>query len=351
MRSQLWLLLATYIICLAGTGASQEVFEQSKGLFSTEPIRAATPIAPTAKVIIGSTAHLSGTIAITSSEGDSLRVIYRKVAKTPSRSDAFDYIDLISLVLAGRPDEVVLKLRSPNPAPWSDTGNSGRIEAEILVPSGTAIEIAAQTFDVTVNGPIRGIEIPESLGRLDITGVTEFLRVATANRRVTLSDITGEVSAATTHSSLIADAITTTGSQARFRNDGGDIRINGLIGAVNARNSFGRITVEDFRPNGEISYIRGASGPVVVEITSMGEGQVVLTNRQEDIEIVVPDSLSAFFTLSVDEGGAIKVSNFPFTPDLVQRSRLSLQSGDGRADIKGSVKGSGNIDVRGRTGE
>jgi hypothetical protein len=83
----------------------------------------------------------------------------------------------------------------------------------------------------------------------------------------------------------------------------------------------------------------------------MDEGQVVVTNRQEDVDISVPDSLSAFFTLSVDEGGVIKASNFSFTPDLVQRSRLSLQSGDGRADIRGSVKGSGNIYVRGRTGE
>lgn len=351
MRSQLGLLLAIFILGLTQNGASQEVFERSKGIFTTESIVAAAPITSTAKVLIASTAYLSGTLTITAAEDDSLRVFYKKVARTSSKSEAFDYIDLISVVLDGRPDEIVLKLRSPNPAPWSGTENSGRIEAEIFVPSGVTVEINAHLFDVTVNGPIRGIDIPESLGRLNITGITEHLRVNTANRRVSLSDITGEISAATTHSSLIAEDITTTGSQARFRNDGGDIMINGLIGSVNARNSFGRITLKNFQPEGDISYIRGTSGPIVIDISSMGKGQIVFTNRQEDIEISVPDSLSAFFTLSVDEGSVIEVSNFSFTPDLVQRSRLSLQSGDGQADIRGSVKGSGNIYIRGRSEE
>ncbi|MCD6250222.1 MAG: hypothetical protein J7J98_07840 [candidate division Zixibacteria bacterium] len=351
MRSKLWLLSAILVVCLAEAGTAQEVFERRRGIFETETITVAMPINPTTKVVIASTTYLSGDLTITSSESDSLRVVYKKVAKTSSKSEAIDYIDLISVVLEDHSDNLVVKLRSPNPAPWSGTNNSGRVEAEIFVPLGTEVEISAQIFDVTVNGPIRGIDIPNSLGRLDITGITEHLYVVTANRRISLTDITGEISATTTNSSLIAKAITTTDSQARFRNDGGDIKINGLIGSINARNSFGRITIEGFEPRGEISYIRGTSGPVAIEISSMGEGQVVVTNRHEDIDISVPDSLSAFFSLSVDEDGIIEVNNFSFTPDLVQRSRLSLQSGDGLADIRGSVKGSGNIYVRGRTDE
>jgi hypothetical protein len=83
----------------------------------------------------------------------------------------------------------------------------------------------------------------------------------------------------------------------------------------------------------------------------MTEGQLVVSNRQEDIEITVPDTLSAFYTLSVDDDGIIEATNFPFTPDLVERNRLNLQSGDGRVDILGSVKGKGNIYIRGRSGE
>lgn len=351
MKSSLWLLTAMILVGLVSVGTTQEVYQRAKGQWMTEEIVAVVPVTANATILIASAIHLSGELTITATEGDSLRVVYAKVAKATNRSQAIDFIDLISVVLEGRPDAPTVKLRSPNPAPWSGTNHSGRVEAEIFVPHGAEVEINAQTFDVTVRGPLRVLEIPESLGRLDITEVTERLDVSTANRRVTVRNITGKISVATTNSSLIAESITSLDEQARFRNDGGDIRINGLVGSINARNSFGRITVENFEPCGEGSYIRGASGPVAVEITRMTEGQVVITNRQEDIDISVPDTLSAFYTLSVGDDGVIEASNFSFTPDLVQRSRLNLQSGTGQVDIRGSIKGKGNIYVRGRAGD
>jgi len=349
MRSLLWPRIVLIIVCLAPVATAQEVYEREKGMFVTEEITASIPVKPDAKVLIASAIHLSGKLTITATEGDSLRIVYAKVAKASNRSQAIDFIDLISVVLEGRPDAPSVKLRSPNPAPWSGTNHSGRVDAEIFAPSGAEIEIAAQTFDVTVRGPLRALYIPESLGRLDIAGITERLNVSTANRRVILSDISGKISAATTNSSLIAESITSLNGQARFRNDGGDMRIDGFVGSINARNGFGRTTLKNFEPRGEGSYIRGVSGPVSVEITRMAEGQLVVTNRQEDIEISVPDTLSAFYTLSVGDDGVIEATNFPFTPDLVRRNRLSLQSGDGKVDIRGSIKGKGNIYIRGRT--
>lgn len=351
MRSRMPLCMNLLLTCLVTTASSQEVFERENGLFVTEEIEAAMPVEANAKILIASAENLSGELTITTAETDSLRVTYTKVAKASTRSQAIDFIDLISVIVEGRLGAPVVRLRSPNPAPWSGTDYSGRIEATILVPHGADVEIAAQTFDVTSRGPLRGLEILESLGRLDISGITERLQAATANRRVMVSDITGKISVATTNSSLIAESINSLEGQARFRNEEGEIQIDGFIGSINARNSFGRITIEDFEPRGEGSYIRGASGPVSVEIVSMSEGQLVITNRQEDIDISVPDSLSAFYTLSVGDDGVIEATNFSFTPDMVQPSRLSLQSGDGQVDIRGTIKGKGNIYIRGRAGD
>jgi hypothetical protein len=320
-------------------------------LFATDNIVIARPVAPKAKITIASAIHLSGTIKITSHSVDSLRVEYRKVAKASGRSQAIDFIDLISVVAEGRDESPMVRMRAPNPAPWSGTDYSGSVEAKLAVPVGAEVEIQAPTFDVTVAGPLRGMDIPESLGRLEISRITERLTVATANRRIILSDISGRISAATTNSTLMAERITSTDDQARFRNDGGDIDIDGLVGSLNARNSYGRITVKNFEARGSSSYIRGTSGPISVEIISMSEGQLVITNRQEDIEINVPDTLSAFYTLSVEDDGIIEATNFPFTPDLVERDRLNLVSGDGRIDIRASVKGKGNVFVRGRRGD
>ena len=341
------LLLAVTAIPILG----QEVTERESGTFATGTIRLARTVAPKAKIVVASAVQLSGSIRIVSHTSDSLLVDYRKVAKASGRSEAIDFIDLISVVVEGRAETPVVKMRAPNPAPWSGTDYSGLVELELTVPSSAEVEIQAPIYDVNVRGPLRALDIPESLGKLEIAKITARLNVTTANRRVILTDISGEISAATTNSSLLAENIACPDEQARFRNDGGDIDIVGMVGTLNVKNSYGRVTVKNWRAKGSSSYIRGASGPVSVEITAMDEGQLVISNRQEDIEISVPDRLSAFYTLSVDDDGIIEATNFTFTPDLVEHNRLNLQSGDGRVDIRGSVKGKGNIFIRGKSGE
>jgi len=83
----------------------------------------------------------------------------------------------------------------------------------------------------------------------------------------------------------------------------------------------------------------------------MTEGQLVVSNRNEDIDITVPADISAFFSLNVGENGVIEATNFPFTTDLVQRNRINLISGDGTVDVSGSIRGEGNIYIRGYRGE
>ncbi|MCP4683839.1 MAG: hypothetical protein GY867_00165, partial [bacterium] len=166
-----------------------------------------------------------------------------------------------------------------------------------------------------------------------------------------LDNITGQISASTSNSTLRATNINTGDSQAKFRNNGGDIRIEGFVGGINAKNSYGRITIVDFEPRGQSNHIRSTSGPITLEISQMSEGQLVVANRHEDIDITIPDTLSAYLTLAVDEDGVIEATHFPFVSDLVQPNRLSLVAGAGDVDISGTVRGKGNIYVRGTKGE
>jgi hypothetical protein len=157
------------VVLTAATVSGQEVIQREAKVFATEQLSAARSISPKAKVLVASAVHLSGTIQITSHESDTLLVRYVKVAKAGDRSQAIDFIDLISVVLEGRRDSPVVEMRSPNPAPWTGTDYSGRVEIEIVVPEGCEVEIRAQAYDVTVTGPLRALDIPESLGKLEIS--------------------------------------------------------------------------------------------------------------------------------------------------------------------------------------
>lgn len=334
-------------VSLSGHAPScaQEVFEESRGLFTTRQMRDAVPIGTGNKVIIRSVSTLQGKIQITAAGGNEVAVSYVKKSKTDSRSKAIDFIDLIAVHLDGCPQGVRLELRAPNPAPWADI-ETGLVEAELIVPESCVIEIDALYFDIAADGPFEAVVVPSSLGKLDICDVTERLELETANRRLSIERISGEISVATSNSLLTAKEISSLGNQARFQNDGGDIEIDGFVGEIRVKNSYGRIKIAGFEPRAGRSIIRGLSGPIAVEITRITDAQVVISNRYEDIEVGIPIGLSARLSLAVEEGGKIEATGLPFTTDLVLRNRLNLVAGEGEAFISASIRGTGNIYLR-----
>jgi hypothetical protein len=348
-----WWYVVTLIFLLSLTppAVAQDIFEQETGLFTTNEMTIARECPDTDSIVILSASELSGALEVKAADIKRIEVVYTKKAKTGSRSQAIDYIDLLSVSLDSRPSHARLELRAPNPSPWTKAGESAWIDAVVTVPMGWAVRIEAPYYDVTANGPFSGLVIPSSLGRLDVKHVTGEVDVTTANRRVNLEDVSGTISVTTSNSTLVARQIESLGEPAKFVNDGGDIDISGVVGAVTVRNRFGRITVSDFEPRGRSSRIHGEQAPIAVEIRKMTEGQLVISNRNEDIDITIPDSLSSFLSLAVDDNGVIEATGFQFTTDLVQPNRLNLITGDGTVTISSTIRGEGNIYVRGAEGE
>jgi hypothetical protein len=327
------------------TNYAQEIFEEAPGLFSTRQLKATAPIGTHKKVMIQSVNTLRGEIVIKADAVDEVSVTYFKKSKAATKSKAVDYIDLIAVRLEPITEGMRLHLSAPNPAPWSEQ-DAGLVEAAVIVPESCVIEIEALYFDITAEGPFEGMIIPSSLGNLEIADVTKQLKLKTANGRVSIERISGDISVATSNSELAAKDISSSGKQAQFTNDGGDIRIDGFAGEMSVKNSYGRIEITDFEVDGSSNLIRGFSGPIVVDIRRITDGQVVINNRFEDIEIALPNNLSARLSLAVDDNGKIDVSNFPFKTDLVEPNRLNLVTGDGEALISASIRGAGNIFVR-----
>ncbi|MEW6051288.1 MAG: hypothetical protein AB1644_09555 [Candidatus Zixiibacteriota bacterium] len=336
-----------FAIVMAGTACGQEITEKEPGLYVTREIRANVTMGPHKRLVIRSAIRLSGSLNITTEKSNSVTLAYTKRARADSKAKGIDYIDLIAVSLDQMADHTRLEMRAPNPAPWDKEDEAGIVVADLVVPTDAVVGIDASGFDVSAVGPLHSLVVQPSLGKVEAHKVTAKLDVTTANQRILLEEIAGDISAATTNASIVATNIACPGNAARFRNEGGDIKITGLTGAVNAKNSYGRIDLNDFRPQGEPSFVRGNSAPVIVEIRSMRDGRLVITNQFEDIEVTVPDSISANFSLAVDEDGAIETTNLRFKTDLVEKDRLNLRTGNGDAEISGSIRGKGRIYVRG----
>ncbi|MCH7691800.1 MAG: hypothetical protein IIA17_12260, partial [candidate division Zixibacteria bacterium] len=173
---------------------AQTIFKTADGVYTTRQIREKIKVGNRTALQIRAASNLPGKLTIEVAKTDKVKITYFKKAKANSMDDAIDYIDLIAVVLRRGPKAIKLELRSPNPAPWTDDNQWGRVEAKITVPENYSVLIEAPLFDVTAVGPFESMEIPSSLGRINIKNVTRRLEVSTTNRRLDVSDITGEIS-------------------------------------------------------------------------------------------------------------------------------------------------------------
>jgi hypothetical protein len=338
------------VLAMVSSVLPQDVVEVEPGLYSTVAGTDSLEVGSQQRMVIRAAESLQGTILIETSDRRQASLVFYKQARTVDRSKAFDYVDLIKVSLKPFPDEVRLDFRAPKPAPWDET-ESGAVDCRLLIPTGMEVEIEAVKFDVVARGPLAGLVARSSLGRFDVADIDGKLDLSTRNRRVSLERITGEILVATTNAALVAADLKSGNRPARIRNEGGDIRIDGFTGEISVRNSFGRIAIYGFRPRGEGNHVKGAYGPITLELAEMGHSQLLVSNKYEDIDMTVPDSLSAYLSLSVDEDGLIEVSGLPFTADLVEYDRLSLSAGSGLAKIVASVRDKGNLYVRGTRGD
>ncbi|UCD64603.1 MAG: hypothetical protein JSW34_03975 [Candidatus Zixiibacteriota bacterium] len=333
---------------LAGVAAvkAQEVFEEEGSLYSTRELEKSVKAAEGSKVVVKSALSLQGSLDIRTWDEPSAKLVYRKKAKAAERSKAIDYIDLIGVNLETVRGVLFLALKAPNPAPWQGT-EVGIVKVELFIPEQCQVEIEAQYFDIKADGPFKSLVVPSSLGRLDVTHVTERLELSTSNRRVNIENVAGKINVSTTNSDLVAINIKGADSRSVFRNESGDIKILGVTGELNVKNDYGRITIDGFAATGKKSYVRGLYAPISVAVVEMGGGQLVMSNRFEDIELTLPSDVSAVLSLAVEEEGQIEIANLLVKPDLIQRNRLNLIAGDGEALITGSTRGEGNVYVRG----
>ena len=347
MILRLLIALVMILLTIPSIAGAQDIFQREKGLYSTRDLTAKSGVAGRKRVLIRSTSNLEGHLQVFAGEGNEVSAVYTKQARTDSRSRAFDYIDLMSVNVDLLPDYIRVDLRAPNPAPWDRQTESGLIELRLTVPAGMAIEVDAIYFDIEAEGPFSQFLVPSSLGRLNVMDVTQQLELSTANRRIEIQDISGAIRVKTSNSTITASNIRSGSSAAQFRNDGGEIRIENVTGEINVKNGFGRIEISEFTVTGTGNFIRNTSAPILIDVREMNEGQLVIDNRYDDIELNFPASISAYFSLSVEEDGIIEASNFVFQTDLVKPNRLTFHSGEGDVSIKGSVRGKGNIYVRG----
>lgn len=329
----------------------QEIYKEQRDTFSTKKIKNKLVVPQIGMLEILSSESLQGKINISTTKENLVTVTYIKTAKTDSKESAIDIIDLIGVSLEITNKGAQLKLRTPNPAPWDTPKESAVLDIELVIPENYKLNIDASYFDILAAGPFAELVVPNSLGRLEISNVSDFLELNALNRNVIITDIRGEINISTQNSSITANNINTSEKRVTIYNDGGEIQLNNIKAELNIKNNYGKVSITNFTPIGKKNYIRALHGPIFISIDKILTDQLIVNNRFEDIEIFVPSDISAEFSLAVEEESKIEVTDIIFTPGLIQENRLNLTAGDGKYEISSLIRGKGNIYIKGRNGD
>jgi len=342
--------MAAVLLLLLGAEMSfgEELLAHGENRFVTRKAVIGKAARGNTAFVVQSALSLSGKLYITADAADSASFEFRKVLKTSRESRAHDYAASIDVIIEDGPEGMKVLLQAPNPAPWSGTEHSAMIEGELHLPEGSQVSLLADYFDIVVEGPLASIENETSFGRLEANQITDKVHLSTSSRDIVVSDISGEVALETTSAEIRITDMTVGDKPAHIRNENGDIALNRCTGGLDIKTSYGKIKGSELVFDDVKVLIEGSYSPIRLKVSALDEAELMISNTNEDIDLILPNTVSADFTLEVDVESDIDVEDIKLAPTFINERRLEFMTGSGESVISAEIQGIGNILVAGQ---
>ncbi len=241
---------------------------------------------------------LHGSVTVRASDD----VTEATVALTP-RPGAERFAERIAVDLRGQ----TLTVRAPRGFIGRRDPGAGTVDAEITVPTGTVLNVATDTADISLYGGSGTCDVASGAGAIRLDTVGGNLRVRCGSSSVEAHAVTGSV---------------------HLRAGSGEIRFGTVGGAMDTSSGFGRLEVDVLR--GVLRAKRG-SGTALLKAVY---GDVHLLSGSGDTTIGLPAGVTA--RLDLTSGSGSITSTLP----LDER-----QSGTGPVITVKARTGSGDITV------
>jgi hypothetical protein len=345
MTKTLWI-GTVLIVILINVAAAETLIKKSEGVYITKETTGNIAMEKGQRLIVNAAGTLSGELSLEAG-GRDCRIAYIKVLKTPTKVEASEFAGVISVEMESQGNSVVLSLRAPAQAPWSGTGNPGRLDIKVSIPEECAVEFNTAYFDITATGPFTEFIVSESLSKVQVEGVNGLVEVKVSNRPLLIKDVTGKIIAINKYDRLRLENIDTGDNLGMIQNEHGEISIDGYRGELDIRTSYGDIIGQNLFITGSKNRIKNISALINLSFDSLTTGYLRVNNRYERIHLEIKHKVDARFICKGSEKSIISAENMEIIPVLVDQNRLDFDSGEGTAEVRLSARGSGNIEVIG----
>jgi hypothetical protein len=342
-KAQLFLFFSIFSLCLFGNplaaaAPSEEFTRSASGNVSGE----------IKKLQLYTPGNLGGAVTIQTGENRVCLVDMQCWARAKNQKMAQEFTELVEMKLDITDQVVTLRLTTPRNAPWEGTDYGIKATLEVYVPSDIVVETKTRGFTLDISGPLEEVSVENDFGEITVTDVSGRTNIAGTYNKVELESLRGPVDVETSYNSIRAVDIDTEGGMAAFQTSYAGIEVEDLTGQLRAVTSYAPVRVSGLELVGGRNQIATVHSKIDVGLTGMEKSQLVLTNSFGDVNLQVPEDLSAQLIFTVGSGGKIETDGILITPQVLQKTRLEGICGRGDSEIEADVQGIGRILLEGK---
>lgn len=299
------------------------------------------------RLMFAASSGFTGTISMKTS-GSDFKLVYSEHFKARSLEEAEDFAKYITVETGKSNGDLVVRANAERGAPWQSTDQSARLEVELVLPESLQVDLQAEYFDISIQGPLSDVVILNEYGRIRVADVTSSLKIVTENSRVSLDNIQGTVDVTTSNNMIRAQKIDTKGGLARFQNEYGVIEISRLTGVLECVTSYSAIDLRGIKLQSGRSRFVTTYGSIDAEIIALEDAELYVTDDFSNVELTLPEDVEAEFDLNVGRGGRIHMAGITVSTDEMSRYRLVAHTDDPQSRINVDISGIGTVSINGK---
>jgi len=328
-------------------GQSIKITNVTGDIYESETVSQKLDVSGVERLVFEASSGFTGTISVKASSGEP-RLVYSEHFKARSLDEAEEFSQFIGIETSRATPDFIISTTAKRGAPWQGTDQSARLEIEVAIPESLAIDLQAEYFDISLQGPFTMVSVLNEYGRIKVSNVMEGLKIVTKNSRVTIEDITGAIDVTTSNNMIRAQHIDTRGGTAIFKNEYGVIEISRLMGVLECVTSYSAIDLRGIRLTSGRSRFITTYSTIDAEIIELQDADLYVTNDFSNVDLVLPDDVEADFDLNVGRGGRIHVNGIVVIAEEMSRHRLIAHTENPDSRINVDVSGIGTISVIGK---
>jgi hypothetical protein len=297
---------------------------------------------------LSSPPNLSGVANIEVWENEGCSVEYECWARARNSRMAEEFTELVEVMLETTNGVVTLTLDTPRDAPWEETNYTIKITLDIFISAEISLVTKTRNFQLDITGPLRSADIRNSYGEIRLADVLEETTIDGSYNKVEVENIRGDVEIETSYNGISVEDVDTEGRKAFLKTSYGKIEVDNFKGQLEASTVYSPIQASNLILLGGANEIKTVYSKIELQLDEIEDSRLYLSNSYGNIDVIVPEDLSARLALRVGRGGKINTDGILIRPEVIDRTRLEGICGEGSSEIEVNISGIGKILVEGR---